>query len=72
MKGKDKKMRKTKKQEYDLPKLLVDTEELKQMLCAGRAAAVKIGINAEAKVQTGRRVLWNVKKIQQYIDRVSE
>ena len=45
-------MRKTKKQECEAPKLLVDTEELKQMLCAGRAAAVRIGTDAEAKVQT--------------------
>lgn len=65
-------MRKTKKQECEAPKLLVDMEELKQMLCAGRAAAVKIGTDAEAKVQSGRRVLWNVKKVQKYIDMISE
>lgn len=51
---------------------MVDTEELKQMLCAGRAAAVRIGTDAEAKVQSGRRVLWNVKKVQKYIDMISE
>ena len=65
-------MRKTKKQECEAPKLLVDTEESKQMLCAGRAAAVRIGTDAEAKVQSGRRVLWNVKKVQKYIDMISE
>ena len=65
-------MRKTKKQACEAPKLLVDTEELKQMLCAGRAAAVRIGTDAEAKVQSGRRVLWNVKKVQKYIDMISE
>lgn len=65
-------MRKTKKQECEALKLLVDTEELKQMLCAGRAAAVRIGTDAEAKVQSGRRVLWNVKKVQKYIDMISE
>ncbi len=65
-------MRKTKKQECKAPKLLVDTEELKQMLCAGRAVTVRIGTDAEAKVQSGRRVLWNVKKVQKYIDMISE
>mgnify|MGYP004726762015 FL=1 len=65
-------MRKTKKEECEAPKLLVHTEELKQMLCAGRAAAVRIGTDAEAKVQSGRRVLWNVKKVQKYIDMISE
>ena len=65
-------MRKTQKQEYDAPKLLVDTEELKQMLCSGRAAAVKIGINAGAKVSIGKRVFWSVKKIEQYIETASE
>ena len=51
---------------------MVDTEELKQMLCAGRAVTVRIGTDAEAKVQSGRRVLWNVKKVQKYIDMISE
>ncbi len=52
--------------------LLVDTLGLQEMLCAGRPAAVQIGTNAGARVQSGRRVFWNVKKIQQYLDSVSE
>lgn len=53
-------------------KMLVDTNGLQEMLCAGRPAAVKIGTDAGARVQTGRRVFWNVKKVQQYIDAISE
>lgn len=53
-------------------KMLVDTNGLQNMLCAGRRAAVSIGTEAGARVQTGRRVFWNVKKVQQYIDAISE
>ena len=52
--------------------MLVDTNGLQEMLCAGRPAAVKIGTEAGARVQSGRRVFWNVRKVQQYIDAVSE
>ncbi len=52
--------------------MLVDTNGLQEMLCAGRPAAVKIGTDAGARVQIGRRVFWNVKKIQEYIDSISE
>jgi len=50
--------------------LTVDTSKLQQMLCCGRATAVKIGILANAKVQIGKRVLWNVNCVQQYLDNV--
>ena len=53
-------------------KLLVDTETLQNMLCAGRPAAIKIGTDAGARVQSGRRVFWNVKKIERYLDTISE
>ena len=52
--------------------MLVDTNGLQEMLCAGRPAAVKIGTDAGARVQSGRRVFWNVRKVQQYIDAISE
>ncbi len=66
-------MRATKQNGNDLNiKILVDTNGLQNMLCAGRRAAEKIGTDAGARVQTGRRVFWNVKKIQQYIDAISE
>ncbi len=42
------------------------------MLSCGRVSAVEIGTAAGARIQVGRRVLWNVKKVQQYLDAISE
>lgn len=53
-------------------KMLVDTLGLQEMLSSGRPTAVKIGTEAGARVQSGRRVFWNVRKVQQYIDAISE
>ena len=53
-------------------KKTVDTDGLKEMLSSGRKTAVEIGMAAEARVQVGRRVLWNVGKIQRYLDKVSK
>ena len=36
-----------------------------------KSGTVKIGMDAEAKVQVGKRVLWNLPKIQKYIDVIS-
>lgn len=52
--------------------MLIDTNGLQEMLSAGRPAAIKIGTDAGARVQSGRRVFWNVRKVQQYIDAISE
>lgn len=52
--------------------IAVDTTELMNMLNAGRKSATDIGMAAGAKLQIGRRVLWNVKKVQQYLDEISE
>lgn len=51
--------------------LMVSTEDLCKMLCCGRPSAVRIGQEAEARIQTGRRVFWNVSKIRKYLDSVS-
>ena len=51
-------------------KLTVDTNELAGMLSCGRATAVKIGMEAKARIAVGRRVLWNIEKIQSHLDRV--
>lgn len=53
-------------------KKTVDTAGLQEMLCSGRKTAIEIGTAAEARIQVGRRVLWNVNRIQQYIDAISE
>ncbi|OUP00573.1 hypothetical protein [Sellimonas sp.] len=65
-------MRATKKANTEVNKKIVDTTELQAMLCSGRKTAVEIGTAAQARVQVGRRVFWNVKKIQEYIDAISE
>ena len=51
---------------------MVDTNGLQAMLSSGRKTAVEIGTAAQARVQVGRRIFWNVKKIQKYLDTVSE
>ena len=65
-------MRATKSKGSADNKILVDTPALQEMLCAGRPAAVRIGTDAGARVQSGRRVFWNVKKVQRYLDEISE
>lgn len=52
--------------------MLVDTEGLQEVLCSGRATAVRIGTDAGARVQTGKRVFWNVEKIRKYVNEISE
>lgn len=64
----DKNMQKTKKYQMDLDKrILITTEELQSLLGVGRYSAVKTGEQALAKVQIGRRVLWSVAKVNEYI-----
>lgn len=61
-------MNKTKKNEnIKTEKILVDMEELKDMLTCGRETAIKIGEKSQSKVMIGRRVLWNVQKIKEYL-----
>lgn len=52
-------------------KLAVTTEELQSILSCGRSTAVQIGESAEARVQIGRRVLWNVGKVKEYVNLIS-
>ena len=52
-------------------KISITTLELQSMLSCGRKSAVDIGEAAEAKIQIGRRILWNVKKIQEYVNLIS-
>lgn len=65
-------MNATRKTENVREKRTVDTIGLQEMLSSGRKTAVEIGTAAGARIQVGRRVLWNVKKVQQYLDAVSE
>ena len=51
--------------------IAVTTEDLQIMLSCGRKSAVDVGELAEAKIQIGRRVFWNVEKIKTYLNLIS-
>lgn len=50
----------------------VDALALSKILGCGRVTAAKVGKEAHARVQIGRRVLYNVRKIRDYVDGISE
>ena len=66
-------MRATKQNEVIMnqERLTVTTERLQNILDCGRPTAVEIGTLAKARVVVGRRVLWNVSKVQKYLDRIA-
>ena len=66
-------MRATKKfdDQQDIEKLTITTDRLQAMLGCGRKSAVQIGDLAGARIQLGKRVLWNVGKVRDYVNRVS-
>lgn len=51
-------------------RMTVNTETLAEYLDCGRATAVKIGAAAGAKIQIGKRVLWNIGKVKKYLDAI--
>lgn len=53
-------------------KLTIGINELQNMLSLGRNTADEVGKKAGAVVRIGRRKLYNVKKIQAYLDAHSE
>ncbi len=55
----------------DIDRLTVTTERLQNILDCGRPTAVEIGTLAKARIEIGRRVLWNVSKIQKYLDSIA-
>lgn len=63
-------MNKTKKID-SANRITVDAETLAGMLNCGRATAAKIGKDSGARVQVGRRVLYKVSRIEEYIDSLS-
>ena len=56
-----------KEKQTSCEKLYVDANELKDMLSVGRNTAQKIGILSGAKVKVGRRALYNVEKVKEYM-----
>ncbi|MBR0452228.1 MAG: hypothetical protein IJI78_09575 [Oscillospiraceae bacterium] len=63
-------MRKTTKSENN-NKLAVDVITLAQMLECGTQTARQIGEDAGATIRIGRRVLFNVQRVQEYLDSIS-
>lgn len=47
---------------------LMDTEELRAYTNLGRNNAIKLGDEIGARVQVGKRVLWDRKKIDAHFD----
>lgn len=64
-------MNKTSKRKTD-NSLTVDIKELSAMLSCGLATARKVGTEAKARIEIGRRVLYSVDKIKQYLEVISE
>ena len=59
-------MNKTKERNTSQP-ITVDIETLSAMLSCGYATARKIGQQAGAKIVIGRRVLYSVEKVKDYL-----
>lgn len=53
-------------------KSLVNTANLMELLDCGKHTAIEIGNKAGAKVCIGRKLFWNAKLIQQYLDNIAE
>lgn len=64
-------MYKTNNTETDI-KITVDINGLQSMLSVGKTTAAEIGEKAGAIVRIGRRKLYNVRKVQEYIDKLTE
>lgn len=47
---------------------LMDTEELRAYTNLGRNNAMRLGEEIGARVQIGRRVLWDKRKVDEYFD----
>lgn len=47
---------------------LMDTDELRSYTNLGRNNAMKLGEEIGAKIKIGKRVLWDRKKIDAYLD----
>ena len=62
-------MRKTTESQLELKhRMLISTADLQEFLSCGRSTTIKIGTEAGAKIQIGKRVLWNREKIQKYLN----
>lgn len=64
-------MNKTKTME-NTKKVTVNAENLASMLDCGRVTAVKIGTDAGARIQIGKRVLFKLDKVEKYLESLAE
>ncbi len=53
-------------------KIAVDVTMLQDMLSLGKNSAIEIGRKAGAEIHVGRRTLYNVKKVEAYMDQLTE
>jgi hypothetical protein len=53
-------------------KIAVNTDELMEIVGVGKNTAYKIGEDAGAVIRIGRRKLYNLSKIQAYLDSITE
>lgn len=63
-------MRKTKYNNTENP-ITVTIDQLQKMLNCGYYTAKRIGEKAKARVYSGRRTLYNVEKIKEYLRKIS-
>lgn len=63
-------MRKTNKVECSRP-IAVDISTLAAMLGCGEGSARKIAESAQARFNIGKRVLYNVQKVQEYVNSIA-
>lgn len=65
-------MYKTNRVKSDSNSIAVDINGLQELLGVGRNTADKIGKDAGAVIHIGRRKLFNVSKVQAYLDQAAE
>ena len=63
-------MQKTKNRKTE-HSISVDIEQLSAMLGCGKTTAKQIGEAAEARIVIGRRVLYSVRKVEEYVEAIA-
>lgn len=63
-------MRKT-KSNNETDALMITTEQLMKKLNCGYKSAVRLGTEAKARIYIGRRVWYNVSKIEAYLEQIA-
>ena len=64
-------MRKRTYSSNDNNAIMISVEQLQERLKCGYKTAVTIGKDAKARVSVGRRVFYNVKLIEKYVDKLA-